>query len=371
MNRPPHWEKTMNLQSLPDLDIKVLIAFDEIWKHQSLTAAAATLGITQSAISKYLQRMREQLSDPLFVRAPKSMRMEPTPRAQRLRDPVQEILRAYFEQIAVSPSFDPLSAARVFAIHASDLGLSVLLPILTAEVALHAPKCRIKAVSACQRDVLEGLEAGAIDLSISAFVTLSGIQLYQQRICEEDYVILVDKDHPLARAREPLDREAFLSQTHILVSASGSGHAHGRAEACLLDALSSANIAMEVPSFLVGMVMLQGSCHVLTTPNIASSHLATRFGLVSLRCPLPLPSIKISQYWHERFSHDPACQWLRKLIHDAVSSIRDMRNAEPSKMHLERVRTTVGRACLARKLQSKSGLNAGALPGPSDEVLSP
>jgi len=335
----------MNLQSLPDLDIKVLIAFDEIWKHRSLTTAAATLGITQSAISKYLQRMREQLSDPLFVRAPKSMRMEPTPRAQRLRGPVLEILRAYFEQIAVPPSFDPLSAERVFTIHASDLGLSILLPILTAEVALHAPKCRIKAISACQRDVLEGLEAGAIDLSISAFVTLSGIQLYQQRVCEEGYVVLLDKNHPLARAHEPLDREVFLSQTHILVSASGSGHAHGHAETCLLDAVPSANIAMEVPSFLVGMLMLQGSRHVLTAPNLAAGHFAARFGLVSLRCPLPLPSIKISQYWHERFARDPASQWLRNLIHDAVSGTRDMLHAEPSEMHRVRVRTTMDRAC--------------------------
>lgn len=324
----------MNLQSLPDLDIKVLIAFDEIWKHQSLTAAATTLGITQSAISKYLQRMREQLSDPLFVRAPKSMRMEPTPRAQRLRGPVTDILRAYFEKIAMPPSFDPLTADRIFTIHASDLGLSILLPILTSELALYAPKCHIKAISACQRDVLEGLEAGALDLSISAFMSLSGIQLYQQRICEEGYVVLVDKDHPLTRSREPLDREVFLSNTHILVSASSTGHAHGRAEACLLDAVPPANIAMEVPSFLVGMVMLQGSRHVLTAPNIAATHLATRFGLISFPCPLPLPSIKISQYWHERFAQDPASQWLRTLIHDAVSGTRDMLHAEPVGRHL-------------------------------------
>ncbi len=308
----------MNLQALPDLDIKVLVAFDEIYKRQSLTAAAEGLGITQSAISKHLQRLRQALGDPLFLRAPKSMRMEPTPRAQLLRGPIGEILRAYFEHIIVAPAFNPLSAERTFTIHASDLGLSVLMPILIPALAARAPNCRVKAVSGSQKDVLDGLETGAIDVSISAFSALDGIGLYQQRFCVEGHVVLVREGHPLTQQDAPLDVESFVSGSHIVVSVGSTGHGHGRAEALLRKAIEPARIAMEVPNFLVAMLMLRDSDHLLTAPTLAAT-IAPKFGMVSLACPLHLPSFTVSQYWHQRFALDPACQWLRSLIREVVA----------------------------------------------------
>ena len=318
----------MDLQTLPDLDIKVLVAFDEIYKRQSLTAAAEKLGITQSAISKHLQRLRNELGDPLFLRAPKSMRMEPTPRAESLRGPISDMLCAYFERIVAAPSFDPATTERVFRIHASDLGLSVLMPILTPALEARAPYCRVQAVSGSQKDVLDGLETGALDLSISAFSTLEGIGLYQQRFCEERHVVLAREGHPLAQRGAPLDPETFASQMHILVAVGSTGHGHGRAEAWLRNAIDASHIAMEVPSFLLGMLMMQGRDYLMTAPTLAAT-VAPKFGLVSLACPLALPSFTVSQYWHRRFAQDPACQWLRALVRDVVAGTCKALTASP------------------------------------------
>ena len=313
----------MDLQSLPDLDIKLLVAFEEIFKRQSLTAAAECLGITPSAISKYLQRMRHELRDPLFIRAPKSMRMEPTPRAESLRKPIGEILQAYFERIAFTQAFDPTTTDRVFRIHASELGMAMLMPLFTKALESRAPKCHIQAVSGSQKDVLDWLETGAIDLSISAFTKLEGIGLYQQRICDEHYVLLVRKGHPWTHERGPVDLKRFVSHSHVLVTAKSTGHVHGMAESQLREAIPASNIAMEVPSFLVAMFLLQETDHVLVAPKLGASMLGPKFGLVELECPLRLPTFTISQYWHERFALDPAGQWMRGLIHDIVNDTQN------------------------------------------------
>lgn len=82
--------------------------------------------MTQSAISKLLQRLRHELGDTLFVRTQKGM--EPTPRAMALKGPITEILQTFYDQIVVAPDFDPVTSDRIFTIHASDLGISALIP---------------------------------------------------------------------------------------------------------------------------------------------------------------------------------------------------------------------------------------------------
>jgi|GEM_PF-20142 len=335
----------MDIQTFPDLDLKLLLAFEAICKHQSLTIAAEQLGISQSAISKYLQRMRVQLDDPLFVRAPKSMRMELTPRASAIRAPINEILRAYFERVVTSPTFDPAESERVFRIHVSDAGLAVLLPTLTRQLENSAPGCRIRAVSGNQREVLDGLEAGTIDLSISSYTNLDEVGLYQQRICEEHYTLLADPSHRLATRPGSLNFDAFVCCTHILVCAGSTGHAHGRAESLLRETIPPMNIALEVPSFMAAMLMLSGTEHLLVVPELAARALAHRFGLVTLPCPLRLPPFTVWQYWHERFALDPAARWLRNLIHAAAEhSLNTVQLERDAKASSRRFDTVVHRS---------------------------
>lgn len=54
-------------------DLNLLVIFECIYQHLSISKAAATLFITPSAVSQSLQRLRQQLNDPLFVRVGKGM----------------------------------------------------------------------------------------------------------------------------------------------------------------------------------------------------------------------------------------------------------------------------------------------------------
>ena len=175
----------MDFHKLPNLDLRLLVVFDEISKLHSLTLAANSLGITQSAISKSLQRLRHELGDTLFVRTQKGM--EATPRAVALKVPIGEILDTYYERISAAPHFDPATSDRIFTIHASDLGLSALVPVLAHELKTKAPHSRLHAISGSKKEVVEGLGNGEIDLSVGAFSSLHESGIYQQRLYAEKY----------------------------------------------------------------------------------------------------------------------------------------------------------------------------------------
>lgn len=62
-----------NLYDLKKFDLNLLVIFECIYQHLSISKAAAMLFITPSAVSQSLQRLRQQLNDPLFVRVGKGM----------------------------------------------------------------------------------------------------------------------------------------------------------------------------------------------------------------------------------------------------------------------------------------------------------
>lgn len=62
-----------NLYDLKKFDLNLLIIFESIYQHQSISKAAETLFITPSAVSQSLQRLHAQLNDPLFVRSGKGV----------------------------------------------------------------------------------------------------------------------------------------------------------------------------------------------------------------------------------------------------------------------------------------------------------
>ncbi|MCY3416211.1 DNA-binding transcriptional repressor CitR [Citrobacter sp. BNK-39] len=62
-----------NLYDLKKFDLNLLVIFECIYQHLSISKAAATLYITPSAVSQSLQRLRTQFNDPLFIRSGKGI----------------------------------------------------------------------------------------------------------------------------------------------------------------------------------------------------------------------------------------------------------------------------------------------------------
>lgn len=95
------------------LDLNLLRLFDAVMRHGHVSRAAHELNLTQPAASQGLMRLRRELHDPLFERTGSGVR--PTPRAQRLAEPVRSalvLLQGALQE--APPAFDPARSQRVF-----------------------------------------------------------------------------------------------------------------------------------------------------------------------------------------------------------------------------------------------------------------
>ena len=72
--------------NLKDIDLNLLVIFQQLLTERRVSAVAVKLGLTQPTVSNALNRLRQQLGDELFLRTSKGM--EPTAYAMQLAEPI-------------------------------------------------------------------------------------------------------------------------------------------------------------------------------------------------------------------------------------------------------------------------------------------
>lgn len=292
-----------------ELDLQHLRIFDSLMRERSLTRAARTLNVTQPALSKTLARLRQHFADPLFVRV--SLRMEPTPKAIELAEPVRGILDRMRHLKTMHVPFDPRISTRTFTFCVVDAGVAKLLPPLVAMLMREAPRVRLQVLQVEARQLEGWLESGKIDFAMGSYPALiKGIR--RQLLWVERYVSVVRRGHPRLGAKPSL--RAFVAERHVLVSTQGTGHAHQRAERAIEAAIPATNIVCRVPMFIAAAVMAKHTNVVATLPLSIATMLAHDLDLEIVAPPIKLPKIEIAQYWHERFDREPGIQWIRKVF---------------------------------------------------------
>jgi DNA-binding transcriptional LysR family regulator len=290
-------------------DLHHLQVLDVLLREHSLTRAARTLNVTQPALSKTLARLRRYFDDPLFVRV--SLRMEPTPKALQLQAPVRAILERVQSLRSEHVSFDPRTSDRTFNFCVVDAGLIKLLPPLVDRLLADAPHVRLNVLQLEAQHLEPWLESGKLDFAMGSFASLTK-QIRRQPLWVERYVSVARRSHPRI-GTEPTVR-AFAAEKHVLVSISGSGHAHQLAERALEAAVPPENIICRIPMFIGAAVVAKHTDAVATLPLSVAAVLAKDLDLQVITPPIKLPKIDIYQYWHERFHRDPGNQWIRSIF---------------------------------------------------------
>ncbi len=145
-------------------DLNLLVALDVLLEERNVTRAADRLGLTQSATSRLLGRLRTVFGDPLFVRT--SRGLEPTRRALEIASPLRSALHDVGRLLLERPAFDPKTARRRFRIAAVDYAQSVLLAPLVARMEREAPSIEIELRQPSAQNERD-LEAGSLDLLLT------------------------------------------------------------------------------------------------------------------------------------------------------------------------------------------------------------
>lgn len=294
------------------LDIDWLHVFVEVYKTQSVSRAAERLGLAQANASAVLNRLRAHFGDRLFCRT--SRGMEPTPFARQIYADVAESLGKLAHLSGSRAVFDAAKAERDFRICMTDISEVVVLPTLTNHLQRHAPGVSVEA-ERISPDTPRRLEAGEVDLAVGFMPHLEA-GFYQQTLFEQDFVCLAAEHHP--RVRSQPNKRAFLAESHIVVTTSGTGHAI--VDKVMAQQGFERRVALRVPSFLgVARIVAQTELLVIV-PRRLGEALAQQERVRAFAPPVALPPFAVKQHWHERFHADAGNAWLRRTLSTLLGS---------------------------------------------------
>lgn len=292
---------------LREMDLNLLVVFNQLLLDRSVSAAAEKLGMTQPAVSNALKRLRVVLKDELFLRT--SRGMEPTPYALHLAEPVIYALNALQTALTTRDSFDPHTSTRNFQLAMTDIGEMYFMPPLMGALARAAPHVRVSTVRPNNGNLREEMESGTVDLALGLLPNLQ-TGFFQRRLFRHKYVCVFRKGHPLAKA--PMTLKQFTELDHVGVVAANTGH--GEVDGLLERAGIQRRMRLVVPHFIAVGHILQSTDLIATLPERFAERCETPFGLVTSPHPASLPDIAINLFWHAKFNRDPANLWLRQIF---------------------------------------------------------
>jgi DNA-binding transcriptional LysR family regulator len=289
------------------LDLNLLAVFQEVYRERQISGAARRLGLTQSAVSNALARLRRAFDDELFVRTGGGM--QPTPFAEQVAGPVGAAMAQVALALNQRSQFDPATSARRFVLAMTDVGEVHFMPALVERCRAVAPHVQLSSVRAGSVALKEALETGRVDLAVGPFDNISEA-LYQRLLFRQAYVSMFRKGHPLARGKVTLAR--FAKAEHLLVDATDSPY--DRINQLLEQAGVGQSTRFRVPHFTAVPYIVSASELVVTVPQKLAERAARPFGLHWIVPPLELPELQTNLFWHRRFNQDPGNQWLRALV---------------------------------------------------------
>ncbi|MFZ6049262.1 LysR family transcriptional regulator [Pseudomonas sp. CR3202] len=299
----------MNCMNIIDVDLNLLKVFEALYEEASASRAALRLGVTQSAVSAALRRLRDVYGDSLFVRTGRGL--APTLRANQLRPLISDALGKCRQSLAL---LDP--AANDYTGRAVSLGLSDDFEIafgrrLIDAVQQRAPNLRLIFRQTHSQIVADALLERSIDLAITAG-GFNARMLSREILAEGGYSCLLDASS-LAPGQVVLSLDEFVSREHILIS---SGGFIGIVDEALAALGLTRRVSVSTTHFAALPYLLRGTGAVATIPGHAAEEIARVTGLVALPCPLPLPHYPIELGWRTTTQVDPALLRVRDAITD-------------------------------------------------------
>jgi len=283
------------------LDAHLLRLLVAVVEAGSITAAAQQLGVTQSAVSHQLDKLRAITGDALFVKSGRGI--VATARATALEPQARALLRQ-LRDFAQAGTFEPARWRTTLSIAANDFQRDVLLPPLAAQLRQLAPGVDLRIVPSAVPS-LDLLRDGACDLVLSPRPP-EGSDILQKRLFEDRYRVYYD---PAIRTA-PRTRAEYMAADHVTVL-------YPDGLPLDLDRHLAARgvqrrFAVCVTGFAGMPAFLRGSPLLAAAPALLAGGLLRDFA--SAPMPLACPSLPMYMLWHRRQHEDAAHRWLRAQV---------------------------------------------------------
>ncbi len=293
------------------MDLNLLTALDCLLTEGSVVAAAEKMHQSPSAMSRTLGRIREELNDPVLVRA--GRKLVPTPRAEAMRESVREVVEQANSLLRSGRPLDLKTLERTFIIRAGEGFVASFGSRLLERLRKSAPLVRVVFAPEGREDV-EALREGRVELDIGV-AGQTGPEIRIQRLFRDRYVGVVRKGHPLSGGRLTLRK--YADAEHIGVSR------RGRMESPVDKELESRGyrrrVVAVVASFGEAMSIVRASDLVAAVPYVLAG--VERGGVHFFPLPVSTDVITVSHMWHPRLEADPAHLWLRQCVREITRTV--------------------------------------------------
>jgi DNA-binding transcriptional LysR family regulator len=298
----------MRTTHLRQADLNLLVVFTAVAEERNITRAASRLLLSQPAVTRALQRLRDTFHDDLLIRT--STGYEPTPTGQRLLQDLATMLPR-LDRLMAGGDFDPATEDASFRIAATDHAAYLLVPALyTSSVLPKSTKVEFSFVP-LHAGQYEALEKGRLDLVLNADHDTATVQLSKEVIFEVDFVCVVSRKSKFARA---ITLKQYLAAEHVAVDIVGGVQTHpdwhlaaiGEKRHCPL-VVAQHTVAMRVAAVTEMIATMPRRMAVLEASNKATK---------ILEAPAALGSFKYVMIWHPRMQTDAAHVWLRSIIRE-------------------------------------------------------
>lgn len=309
----------MNKIDLRKIDLNLLLIFEVLMHERSVTRTAEVLNRTQSTISHALARLREQLNDPLLVKA--GGVMQPSPFAVQLAEEVRPILRNIERVLQPHEAFDPHTSTRTFRVAIPDLAPS-LFPRIAQAFVEQAPHAVLEWCNVGDK-VLTQIAEAQIDVCLAPAHLRAVDGVSHTDMGELQWACYIRRDHPAVEGE--WTTQVWQSYPHIAVRVGDTPHnpvGNSSNQAGLLR-----RVAIWVPKFSAIAPILAQTDLIATMPKILMQDSLDAHGLVQR--PVPYQQAPIAQrlYWAARYYNDPANTWIRELVSKEFMSLQLMLGA--------------------------------------------
>jgi DNA-binding transcriptional LysR family regulator len=298
----------MRTTQLRQADLNLLVVFVVLAEERSVSRAARRLALSQPAVSRALQRLRETFHDELLLRAPQGYEL--TSQGRRVLDELETLLPRV-DRLLSGPTFDPDTEVANFRIAGTDNATHILCPLLCREVLPGGRKITLD-FSPMGEATFAALERGRLDLVLNAEDGNTPAHFTKEIIFEDRFVCVVAKESSYTRR---IKLKQYLDAQHIGVSVLGA--LPTIPEQRLASIGAERRIAVRVPYFTTAMRSVAGTQLIATVPERLARQEAPDPRLRLVSPPPELRGFAYLMVWHPRVDSDAAHAWLRDTMRRA------------------------------------------------------
>jgi DNA-binding transcriptional LysR family regulator len=294
----------MHNLNLRGLDLNLLVPLQALLEERSVTRAAMRVNLSQPAMSRVFERLREAFSDELLIRSGKKYAL--TPRAAALLEELTLVLPKV-ESLWQKKPFSPASATGCLKLAMTDQMAALLLPELVATLSREAPNVDVQIVP-WQESSVRDLAAGHLDLVVSPLT--APFPLVVERLLPDRFVCLVSRNHP--HRKKSFSLTEYLAEKHIVLDVQ-LGH-QTLVDRPLSELGKRRKSALRLPFFVVAVEALEKTSLVLTIPERLANRRMDPRKTRLVEAPKEIPPYYQTMSWSDRLNADPLHSWFRDCL---------------------------------------------------------